>query len=65
MSTPMVTNCKLSKEDNYPPIDQTLYTSMIGGLLYLIASRKNILQVVSMVAIFQATPKETHVTAVK
>lgn len=65
MSTPMMTSCKLSKEDNSSPIDQTLYRSMIGGLLYLIASRSDILQVVCTVARFQASPKETHVTTVK
>lgn len=52
MSTPMVTSYKLTKEDNSPPIDQTLYRSMIGGLLYLTASRPDILQVVCMVARF-------------
>jgi len=65
VSTSMITSCKLSKEDNSPPIDQTLYRSMIGVLLYLIASKPDILQAVCMVARFQASSKQTHVTAVK
>jgi len=38
---------------------------MIGSLLYLIATRSDILQAMCMVARFQVSPKETHVTAVK
>ena len=43
VSTPLVTGCKLSKEENSPKVDQTLYRSMIGSLLYLTASRSDIL----------------------
>jgi hypothetical protein len=38
---------------------------MIGILLYLTTSRPDIMQVVGLVAWFQAAPKETHVQAVK
>lgn len=65
VSTPMITSCKSSKEDNSPPIDQTFNISMIGGLLYLTESRPDILQAVCMVARFQASPKETHVITIK
>ena len=60
-----MTSWKLSKEDNSSLIHQTLYRSMIGGLLYLTTSRPYILQVVCMVARCQALSKETHVIAVK
>lgn len=65
VSTPMKTSCKLTKDDMSPSVDQTMYMSMIGSLLYLIATKPDILQVVCMVAWFQASLKETHVTAVK
>lgn len=39
VTTPMMTSCKLSKEENSLTIDKTLYRSMIDGLLYLITSR--------------------------
>lgn len=42
VSTPIVTGCKLSKVDESPEVDQTLYRSMIGSLLYLTASRLDI-----------------------
>ena len=63
--TPMVTGCKLSKEDKSPSLDQTVYRSMIGNLLYLTASRPDIMQAVGLVARFQANPKESHMIAVK
>jgi hypothetical protein len=65
VSTPMTTSCKLNKDDDAPEIDQTMYMSMIGNLLYLIASRLDIIQAVGLVGIFQENPKETHVLAVK
>jgi hypothetical protein len=65
VSTPMTTSCKLNKDDDAPEIDQTMYRSMIGSLLYLTASRPDIMQVVGLVGRFQSNPKETHVLAVK
>jgi hypothetical protein len=33
VSTPMVTGCKLSLDDDSPKVDQTMYRSMIRSLL--------------------------------
>jgi hypothetical protein len=63
--TPMQTSCKLSKDDDSKPTDQRKYRSMIGNLLYVTASRPNVMQAVGQVAGFQETPKESHVLAVK
>jgi hypothetical protein len=38
VNTPMKTNCKLSKDDDSKSTDQRKYRSMIGRLLYVIAS---------------------------
>ena len=38
---------------------------MIGSLLYVTTSRPDVMQAVGQVARFQATPKETHIIAVK
>lgn len=65
MSTPMTKNCKLSKDDDSPLVDATYYRSMIGDLLYLTATRPDIMQAVGMVGRFQFAPKQSHLLAVK
>ena len=62
---PMVTGCKLSKDDESLEVDNTMFRSMIGSLLYVTSTRLDVMQVVGLVAIFQWAPKETHVTVVK
>ena len=65
MSTPMTTDCKLSKDDDTPQKDATLYRSIIGALIYLTATRPDIMQAVGMVARFQSSPKQSHLVAMK
>ena len=65
VSTPMIIGCKLRKDDESKEVDQRLYSSMIGSLLYVTTSRLDVMQVVGQVARFQDAPKETHVIAVK
>ena len=55
--TPMVTGCKLSIDNSSKDVDQRLYISMIGSLLYVIASWPDVMQAVGQVARFQAAPK--------
>ena len=63
--TPMVTGCKLSLEDSSKDVDQRLYRSMIGSLLYVIASRLDVMQVVRQVAQLRLAPKEFHIIVIK
>jgi hypothetical protein len=65
MSTPIITRCKLRKDDESLKVDQTMYISMIGILLYATTTRPYIMQVVGLVARFQSAPKETHMKAIK
>jgi hypothetical protein len=46
-------------------VDQKVYRSMIGSLLYLCASRSDIMLFVCMCARFQANPNEVHLRVVK
>jgi hypothetical protein len=65
VSTPMVVGCKLSKDDISLDVDQRTYISMIGSLLYITTSRPDIMHAVGMVGRYQATPKQSHLQAVK
>ena len=64
-STPMVTGCKLSKDYESLEVDHTMYRSMIGSILYVIATRPYVMHNVGVVSRFQSAPKETHVVVVK
>jgi len=65
VSTPIITGCKLSKDDESLELDHTMYRSMIVNLLYVTATRPDVMQVVGVVARFQYKPKETHENVVK
>jgi hypothetical protein len=63
IKTPMPTNGHLNLDEGGNPDDQTLYRSMTDSLLYLTASRPNIMFSVCMCARFQANPKKAHLRA--
>ena len=56
---------KLDKDENGKNIDIKQYRGMIGSLLYLTASRPDIMFSVCLCARFQSCPKESHLIAVK
>jgi hypothetical protein len=61
----MGTNEHLDLDTGGKSVDQKVYRSMIGSLLYLCASRSGIMLLVCMCARFQANPKEVHLMVVK
>jgi len=65
IKTPMSTQGHLDLNEDGKSVDQKVYHSMIGSLLYLCASRPDIMLSVCMCARFQANPKECHLMAVK
>jgi len=65
MATPMSTACYLDKDESGQSIDIKKYRGMIGSLLYLSASRPDIMFSVCMCARYQANPKESHLSVVK
>src|ERR1044072_8017197 len=62
--TPAATHIKISKEEKGEDVDQSLYRSMLGSLLYLTASRPDITYVVGVCARYQAQPKSSHLLQV-
>jgi hypothetical protein len=65
IKTPMALNCHLDLNEEGKYVDQKVYRSMIGSLLYFCASRLDIMLSVCICARFQANPKECHLIAVK
>ena len=65
ISTPMGTNGNLDSDASGNMVDQKLYRSMIGSLLYVTASRPDVKFSVCMCARFQASPRESHLKATK
>ncbi|GJW27431.1 retrovirus-related pol polyprotein from transposon TNT 1-94 [Tanacetum coccineum] len=65
IKTPMSSETKLTRDEKGEPIDDTKYCGMIGSLLYLTASRPDIMFSVCLCARFQEAPKTSHLEAVK
>ena len=61
----MSLSTKLNVDSSGVEACPTLYRSIIRSLLYLTASRSNIAFSMGVCARYQATPKESHLTAVK
>ncbi|GJW76472.1 putative ribonuclease H-like domain-containing protein [Tanacetum coccineum] len=64
-STPMETSTPLLKDAEAEEVDVHLYRSTIGSLMYLTASRPDIMFDVCACARFEVTPKVLHLHAVK
>ncbi|GKA01446.1 retrovirus-related pol polyprotein from transposon TNT 1-94 [Tanacetum coccineum] len=64
MSTPMATE-RLDADLHGTPTDQTTYRRMIGGLMYLTASRPDIAFATFVCARYQARPTVKHLKEVK
>ncbi|GJS61416.1 retrotransposon protein, putative, ty1-copia subclass [Tanacetum coccineum] len=62
---PMVERLKLDEDPNGTLVDPTRYRGMVGSLMYLTASRPDLVFVVCMCARYQAKPTKKHLTAVK
>jgi hypothetical protein len=61
----MGTNRHLDLDAGGKSVDQKIYRSMIGSLLYLCASRPDTMLSICMCARFQSDPKECHLVVMK
>jgi hypothetical protein len=65
IKTPMGTNGHLDLDVGGKSVDQKVYRSIIDSLLYLYASRHDIMLSICMCIRFQPAPKECHMRTVK
>ncbi|GKE05203.1 hypothetical protein Tco_1397221, partial [Tanacetum coccineum] len=63
--TPMVESSKFDEDLQGAKVDPTYYRSMVNSLMYLTASRPDLVFAVCMCARYQAKPTEKHLNAVK
>jgi hypothetical protein len=56
---------KLNKDSLEPPVDVTLYRSIVGSLRYLLHTRPDLAFAVGMVSRFMEKPTLEHMAAVK
>jgi len=64
-ATPMNLKEKFCKKDGADKVDKVIYRSLIGCLMYLTATRPNIMHVVSLLSRFMHCASEAHFKAAK
>ncbi|KAI5336241.1 hypothetical protein L3X38_015508 [Prunus dulcis] len=65
VSTPLVVTDKLKREDGSEAADESLFRKIIGSLLYLTATRPDIMFSASLLARFMHNPSKMHYGAAK
>uniref|UniRef100_A0A1S3YKR4 Uncharacterized mitochondrial protein AtMg00810-like n=1 Tax=Nicotiana tabacum TaxID=4097 RepID=A0A1S3YKR4_TOBAC len=63
IGTPLSRSTSLDKDEKGNSMDETKYRGMIGSLLYLTASRPDIIFIMCKCARLQSAPKELHLIA--
>jgi hypothetical protein len=63
--SPIVTGTKLSKNDKSDEVDPTQFKQMVGSLMYLTATRSDLMFAVNLIARFMEHPVETHLMVAK
>ena len=62
---PLVQNLQLIKDDGATKVENLVYRSLIGNLLYSTATRPDLMFAASFLSRFMNSPSENHYGAVK
>lgn len=62
---PIVPGCKLMKDEDGVKVDATMYKQIVGCLMYLAATRPDLMYVLSLISRFMSCPTELHMQTVK
>ncbi|XP_019054852.1 PREDICTED: uncharacterized protein LOC109115361 [Nelumbo nucifera] len=65
VSSPIVPGFKMSRDDHGVIVDETYFKQMVGSLMYLTATRPDIMFSVSLISRYMAKPTELHLQAAK
>ena len=62
---PVVPGFKLTKDEGGVEVDSTVYKQMVGSLMYLTATRPDLMFIVSLISRYMERPTESHLLAAK
>lgn len=62
---PIVPGVKIMKDEGGVEVDSTLYKRIVGSLMYLTATRPDMMYVISLISRFMERPTELHLNAAK
>jgi hypothetical protein len=65
VSSPIVLGFKINKDENGITVDETYYKQLVGSLMYLTATRPDMMFVTSLISRFIAKPTELHLKVAK
>lgn len=65
VSNPIVPGQKIGRDEDGVKVDPTQYKQMVGSLMYLTATRPDLMFAVSLVSRFMSSPTQLHLAAVK
>ena len=58
--TPIALGTKLTKNADEPAVNNALYKQLVGSLMYLTATRLDLMYAVSLISRFMESPKDSH-----
>lgn len=65
VQNPIVPGCKLTKDEEGVKVDSTLYKQIVGSLMYLSATRPDMMFMISLISRFMEAPTELHLQTAK
>ena len=65
VGNPIVPGCRLSKDEEGTKVDASMFKQVVGSLMYLTATRPNLMYCVSLISRFMSCPTEQHWLAAK
>ena len=65
VKNPIVPGVRLMKDEEGSKVNATMYKQLVGSLMYLTATRPDLMYVVSLISRFMASPIELHLQAAK
>jgi len=60
VETPIALGTKLTKNGDELEVNNTLHKQMVGSLMYLTATKPDLMYAVSLISRFMETPKDSH-----